>query len=136
MWQFEQQIEQTLTMRARPEISFLLTWSWRRKRAGSFLWRPDLLLLDEPTNHLYEMIRWLESSLSNYQGAIVFVSHDRAFIRAMATRIIDLDRGSVTSYPGNYETYLEKQQNLEVEASRNAEFDKKLAQERYGFVRH
>lgn len=76
------------------------------------------------------MIRWLETSLSNYQGAIVFVSHDRAFIRAMATRIVDLDRGTVTSYPGNYETYLEKKQHdLDVEASQNAEFDKKLAQE-------
>jgi ATP-binding cassette subfamily F protein uup len=76
------------------------------------------------------MIRWLESSLSNYNGAIVFVSHDRAFIRNMATRIVDLDRGGLTSYPGNYETYLEKkQQDLEVEAAHNAEFDKKLAQE-------
>ncbi|MEL7479904.1 MAG: ATP-binding cassette domain-containing protein, partial [Pseudomonadota bacterium] len=129
------QIEQTLTMlKLDPEISLsTLSGGWRRKAAlaRALVRQPDLLLLDEPTNHLdIEMIRWLESSLSNYQGAIVFVSHDRAFIRAMATRIIDLDRGSVTSYPGNYETYLEKKQHdLEVEASQNAEFDKKLAQE-------
>ena len=100
-------------------------------RDSALVRSPDLLLLDEPTNHLdIEMIRWLESSLSNYNGAIVFVSHDRAFIRNMATRIVDLDRGGLTSYPGNYETYLEKkQQDLEVEAAHNAEFDKKLAQE-------
>ena len=133
-WQFEQQIEQTLTMlKLDPEISLsTLSGGWRRKAAlaRALVRQPDLLLLDEPTNHLdIEMIRWLESSLSNYQGAIVFVSHDRAFIRAMATRIIDLDRGSVTSYPGNYETYLEKKQHdLEVEASQNAEFDKKLSE--------
>ena len=110
-WQFEQQIEQTLTMlKLDPEISLsTLSGGWRRKAAlaSALVRQPDLLLLDEPTNHLdIEMIRWLETSLSNYQGAIVFVSHDRAFIRAMATRIVDLDRGTVTSYPGNYETYL------------------------------
>jgi len=134
-WQFEQQIEQTLTMlKLEPEISLsTLSGGWRRKAAlaRALVRSPDLLLLDEPTNHLdIEMIRWLESSLSNYNGAIVFVSHDRAFIRNMATRIVDLDRGGLTSYPGNYETYLEKkQQDLEVEAAHNAEFDKKLAQE-------
>ena len=134
-WQFEQQIEQTLTMlKLEPEISLsTLSGGWRRKAAlaRALVRQPDLLLLDEPTNHLdIEMIRWLESSLSNYNGAIVFVSHDRAFIRSMATRIVDLDRGTITSYPGNYETYLEKKQHdLEVEAAQNAEFDKKLAQE-------
>ncbi|MDP2595911.1 ATP-binding cassette ATPase Uup [Alteromonas stellipolaris] len=134
-WQFEQQIEQTLTMlKLEPDISLsTLSGGWRRKAAlaRALVRSPDLLLLDEPTNHLdIEMIRWLESSLSNYNGAIVFVSHDRAFIRNMATRIVDLDRGGLTSYPGNYETYLEKkQQDLEVEAAHNAEFDKKLAQE-------
>jgi len=134
-WQFEQQIEQTLTMLKLDAETSLSTLSggWRRKAAlaRALVRSPDLLLLDEPTNHLdIEMIKWLETSLSNYKGAIVFVSHDRAFIRSMATRIVDLDRGSITSYPGNYETYLEKkQQDLEIEASQNAEFDKKLAQE-------
>ena len=134
-WQFEQQIEQTLTMlKLEPETSLsTLSGGWRRKAAlaRALVRSPDLLLLDEPTNHLdIEMIRWLETSLSNYKGAIVFVSHDRAFIRHMATRIVDLDRGVLTSYPGNYETYLQKkQQDLEIEAAHNAEFDKKLAQE-------
>ena len=134
-WQFEQQIEQTLTMlKLDPDMSLsTLSGGWRRKAAlaRALVRQPDLLLLDEPTNHLdIEMIRWLEQSLSAFQGAIVFISHDRAFIRQMATRIVDLDRGALTSYPGNYATYLEKkQQDLEVEAAQNAEFDKKLAQE-------
>ena len=134
-WQFEQQISQTLTMlKLDPDVSLsTLSGGWRRKAAlaRALVRQPDLLLLDEPTNHLdIEMIRWLEQSLKAYNGAIVFVSHDRAFIRNMATRIGDLDRGSLASYPGNYESYLEKkQQDLEVEAAHNAEFDKKLAQE-------
>ncbi|WP_137166932.1 ATP-binding cassette ATPase Uup [Salinimonas lutimaris] len=134
-WQFEQQISQTLTMlKLDPDVSLsTLSGGWRRKAAlaRALVRQPDLLLLDEPTNHLdIEMIRWLEQSLKAYNGAIVFVSHDRAFIRNLATRIVDLDRGSLASYPGNYESYLEKkQQDLEVEAAHNAEFDKKLAQE-------
>lgn len=134
-WQFEQQIEQTLTMLKLDADASLSTLSggWRRKAAlaRALVRQPDLLLLDEPTNHLdIEMIRWLEQSLVHFKGAIVFVSHDRAFIRHMATRIVDLDRGQLTSYPGNYETYLNKKQHdLEVEASQNAEFDRKLAQE-------
>ena len=134
-WQFEQQIEQTLTMLKLDAETSLSTLSggWRRKAAlaRALVRQPDLLLLDEPTNHLdIEMIRWLEQSLLFFKGAIVFVSHDRAFIRNMATRIVDLDRGTLTSYPGNYQAYLDKkQQDLEVEASQNAEFDRKLAQE-------
>ncbi|MEW9796894.1 ATP-binding cassette ATPase Uup [Alteromonas sp. CYL-A6] len=134
-WQFEQQIEQTLTMLKLDGDASLATLSggWRRKAAlaRALVRSPDLLLLDEPTNHLdIQMIQWLESSLKQYKGAIVFISHDRAFIRSMATRIIDLDRGKVTSYPGDYEKYLEKkQQDLDVEAAHFDEFDKKLAQE-------
>ncbi len=134
-WQAEQQIAQTLTMlKLDPDVSLsTLSGGWRRKAAlaRALVRAPDLLLLDEPTNHLdIEMIRWLEQSLTSFQGAIVFVSHDRAFIRAMATRIVDLDRGGLVSYPGNYDSYLEKkQQDLEVEAAHNAEFDRKLAQE-------
>lgn len=134
-WQFEQQIEQTLTMLKLDGETSLNTLSggWRRKAAlaRALVRSPDLLLLDEPTNHLdIDMIRWLESSLKFYQGAVVFVSHDRAFIRSMATRIVDLDRGQLTSYPGDYAQYLKKKrEDLEVEASHNAEFDKKLAQE-------
>ena len=112
-WQFEQKIEQTLTMLQLDGNASLasLSGGWRRKAAlaRSLVRSPDILLLDEPTNHLdVQMIRWLEQSLQQYQGAIVFISHDRAFIRAMATRIVDLDRGQLTSYPGNYQTYLDK----------------------------
>ena len=92
---------------------------------------PDLLLLDEPTNHLdIEAIDWLESFLKEFRGAIVFISHDREFIHRLATRIVDLDRGQLTSWPGNYDQYLDgKEEWLRVEALQQAEFDKKLAQE-------
>jgi ABC transport system ATP-binding/permease protein len=92
---------------------------------------PDLLLLDEPTNHLdIESIASLEQYLLEWRGALLFVSHDRAFVRRMATRIIELDRGKLTSWSGNYEQYLlNKQQALDSEAKSNMEFDKKLAQE-------
>jgi ATP-binding cassette subfamily F protein uup len=90
---------------------------------------PDILLLDEPTNHLdIEMIKWLEDAIIGYAGAVVFVSHDRAFIRKVASRIIDLDRGNLVSYPGNYQAYLDqKAHDLEVEETQNALFDKKLS---------
>ena len=90
---------------------------------------PDILLLDEPTNHLdIEMIKWLEDAVIGYAGAVVFVSHDRAFIRKVASRIIDLDRGNLVSYPGNYQAYLDqKAHDLEVEETQNALFDKKLS---------
>ena len=134
-WQFEQQIQQVLTklkLDANAQLS-TLSGGWRRKAAlaRALAGDPDILLLDEPTNHLdIEMIKWLESALKDYKGAIVFVSHDRAFIRNVATRIIDLDRGQLVSYPGNYQTYLEKKaEDLKVEANANAEFDKKLSQE-------
>ena len=134
-WQFEQQIEQVLSklkLDANAQLSSL-SGGWRRKAAlaRALAGDPDVLLLDEPTNHLdISMIKWLESALKDYKGAIVFVSHDRAFIRNVATRIIDLDRGQLVSYPGNYQTYLDKKaEDLQVEANANAEFDKKLSQE-------
>ncbi|OOF40296.1 ABC transporter ATP-binding protein, partial [Rodentibacter mrazii] len=90
-----------------------------------------VLLLDEPTNHLdVEAIEWLENFLLEFSGSIVFISHDRSFIRKMATRIVDLDRGQLVSYPGNYDLYLTtKEENLRVEALQNELFDKRLAQE-------
>lgn len=134
-WQFEQQIQHVLTLLNLDGSAQLssLSGGWRRKAAlaRALAGNPDILLLDEPTNHLdVSMIEWLEKTLLEYKGAIVFVSHDRAFIRSLATRIIDLDRGFLQSYPGNYQTYLEKKdEDLKNEANANAEFDKKLSQE-------
>ncbi len=90
-----------------------------------------MLLLDEPTNHLdIETIDWLEGFLKSFKGTIIFISHDRSFIRNMATRIVDLDRGKLVTYPGNYDQYLlDKEEALRVEELQNAEFDRKLAQE-------
>lgn len=99
--------------------------------ARALVQMPTLLLLDEPTNHLdIESIAWLEEFLLHFSGALLFVSHDRRFVDRLATRIVELDRGSLTSWPGEYSVYLSrKQAALEAEASQNAEFDKKLAQE-------
>ncbi|WP_338593053.1 ABC transporter ATP-binding protein [Shewanella khirikhana] len=110
-----------------------LSGGWQRKvaLARALVSEPDLLLLDEPTNHLdIDTIEWLEQFLLGFKGAIVFISHDRGFISRMATRILDLDRGVVTSWPGSYQAYLEgKAEWLRLEAEANAQFDKKLADE-------
>ncbi|MDD9339648.1 MAG: ABC transporter ATP-binding protein [Providencia heimbachae] len=110
-----------------------LSGGWLRKAAlgRALVSNPRVLFLDEPTNHLdIETILWLENFLKDFQGSIVFISHDRSFIRNMATRIIDLDRGQLASWPGNYDNYLiSKEEALRVEEMQNAEFDKKLAQE-------
>jgi ATP-binding cassette subfamily F protein uup len=92
---------------------------------------PDVLLLDEPTNHLdIEAIAWLEQLLLGFAGSIVFVTHDRRFLRALATRIVEIDRGSVTSWPGDYDNYLRRrEERAHAEAQANALFDRKLAQE-------
>ena len=106
-------------------------WVRRAALARALVADPDILLLDEPTNHLdVEAITWLEDLLLNFKGSIIFISHDRSFIRKMATRIVDLDRGKLVSYPSNYDLYLEtKAEDLRVEELQNALFDKKLAQE-------
>ena len=99
--------------------------------ARALVQEPDILLLDEPTNHLdIESIQWLEEFLLQYPNCVLFITHDRAFLSKIATRIIDLDRGQLTSWPGNYETYLQrKAEALEAEAAEWERFDKKLAQE-------
>ncbi|MFT7670063.1 MAG: ATP-binding cassette subfamily F protein uup [Planctomycetota bacterium] len=99
--------------------------------ARALVQEPDLLLLDEPTNHLdIEAVRSLEELLQRYRGAIIFVTHDRAFLRSLSTRIIDLDRGKLASYECDYEKFLERKEALlEAEATNDAEFDKKLKQE-------
>jgi len=92
---------------------------------------PDVLLLDEPTNHLdIEAIDWLEGFLKEWSGSVVFVTHDRRFLRALATRIVEIDRGQVSSWPGDFDNYLRRrEERLHAEAQENARFDKLLAQE-------
>lgn len=134
-WQLEQRIENVLTQLSLPADKLLsdLSGGWRRKAAlaRALVSQPDVLLLDEPTNHLdIDMVKWLEKTLVSFAGSLVFISHDRSFIRNMATRIIDIDRGQVTSYPVDYDKYLEqKAHDLEVQATHQKEFDKKLAKE-------
>ncbi len=134
-WQFDTRINQSLTLLGLNGDTRLkdLSGGWLRKvaLARALANDPDILLLDEPTNHLdIDAIAWLESFLTDFRGAIVFISHDRAFIRKMATRILDLDRGKLSSWPGNYDDYLvSKEEALRVEAEQNALFDKRLAQE-------
>ena len=134
-WRFENKINEVLLklgLNPNTKLS-ALSGGWLRKAAlaRALVCDPDVLLLDEPTNHLdVEAIEWLENFLLDFQGSIVFISHDRSFIRKMATRIVDLDRGQLVSYPGNYDLYLTtKEENLRVEALQNELFDKRLAQE-------
>ncbi|THA22279.1 ABC transporter ATP-binding protein [Histophilus somni] len=134
-WQFETKIKEILTkLDLNPDTLLSeLSGGWLRKvaLAKALVCNPHVLLLDEPTNHLdVDAIEWLEEFLLTFSGSIIFISHDRSFIRKMATRIVDLDRGKLVSYPGNYDVYLtSKEENLRVEALKNELFDKKLAQE-------
>ncbi|PKG58913.1 ABC transporter ATP-binding protein [Shewanella sp. Choline-02u-19] len=134
-WQLDSRINQNCELLGLDADASLseLSGGWQRKvaLARSLVSDPDLLLLDEPTNHLdIDTIEWLEQFLLSYRGAIVFISHDRGFIDRMATRIVDLDRGIATSWPGSYQAYITgKAEWLRVEAEQNAHFDKKLAEE-------
>ncbi|BCG63383.1 MAG: ABC transport system protein [Methyloprofundus sp.] len=134
-WQIQQRVESTLSRLNLPADTKVkgLSGGWKRRvsLAKALVIDPEVLLLDEPTNHLdLESIMWLEDQLLNFKGAILFVTHDRSFLQKLATRIIDLDRGKLISWPGDYADYLvKKAASLEEEATQNALFDKKLAQE-------
>ena len=134
-WDTEKTIENLLTRLELPIDVDIATLSGGLKRrvllAQALASQPDVLLLDEPTNHLdLDAIIWLEEFLMNWNGSLVFITHDRAFLQRLATRIIELDRGHLTDFPGDYSKYLQrKAELLEAEAKSQAEFDKKLAQE-------
>ncbi len=134
-WQLDNRIRNVISSLSLDGDALLssLSGGWLRKAAlaKALVCQPTVLLLDEPTNHLdIETIKWLEEFLKSFNGSIVFISHDRSFIRQMATRIIDLDRGKVASWGCDYDSYLiGKEEALRVEELQNAEFDKKLAQE-------
>jgi ATP-binding cassette subfamily F protein uup len=134
-WRLEQRVETVVTRLSLPADRSLgeLSGGWRRRTllGRALVSSPDLLLLDEPTNHLdIDAIRWLEDYLRDFSGALLFVTHDRAFLSALATRIVDLDRGTLTSWPGSYSSYLDKKAAAEDADERAVErLDKKLLKE-------
>jgi ATP-binding cassette subfamily F protein uup len=134
-WRLEQQVEVVLDRLGLPADTSAATLSggWRRRvlLARALAGQPGLLLLDEPTNHLdIESMTWLESFLSSYAGTVVFVTHDRVFLQNVATRIVELDRGRLSSWPGDYANFLRRKEEwLAAESVRQEKFDKKLAEE-------
>jgi ABC transport system ATP-binding/permease protein len=134
-WQIQQRVDTVLSrLRLDPDAPAAeLSGGYKRRvlLARALVNEPDLLLLDEPTNHLdIDSISWLEEFLSGFSGALLFITHDRRFLGNLATRIVELDRGRVTDWPGDYQTYLlRRQAELDAEAVHNALFDKKLVQE-------
>jgi ATP-binding cassette subfamily F protein uup len=134
-WHIEQRVDTVITDLNLPVDKKMneLSGGWRRRvaLAKALVQKPDLLLLDEPTNHLdIATIKWLEDRVYSYPGAVMFITHDRAFLQRLATRIVEIDRAKITSWPGNYQDYLRrKEKALEDEAAANARFDKKLEEE-------
>ena len=134
-WNIEQRVETTMTELDLPADKRMneLSGGWRRRvaLAKALVQKPDLLLLDEPTNHLDILtIKWLENTVHGYAGSVIFITHDRAFLQGLATRIVEIDRGKLTSWPGDFDKYMSrKDKTLEDEVRENAKFDKKLEQE-------
>ncbi|MES2403101.1 MAG: ATP-binding cassette domain-containing protein [Pseudomonadota bacterium] len=134
-WDLNRRVEAVLTQLGLPgEMDFSALSGGMKRRAllaQALVRKPDILLLDEPTNHLdIEAIGWLEGFLTQFAGSIVFITHDRAFVRALATRIVEIDRGALTDWLGDYDNYLRRrEERLHAESQANALFDKKLAQE-------
>lgn len=134
-WHLEQKIQQVLERLELDgeQLMSALSGGWRRRAAlgAALVQSPDILLLDEPTNHLdIETIEWLEKQIMEFRGGVLFISHDRSLVERLATRIVELDRGNLTSFPGNYSAYLtQKEKMLEEEERHNALFDKRLAEE-------
>ena len=134
-WELNQQVDAVLSKLSLDGSVVFTDLSGGMKRrvllAKALVQEPDLLLLDEPTNHLdIDSIQWLEDFLLQFKGSLLFISHDRAFIKKLATRMVDLDRGKLSDWPGSYENYLRrKEEALDAEAKENDRFDKKLAQE-------
>lgn len=134
-WEHEHRVETIISRLQLPaEQAFAgLSGGWRRRvlLGRALVSEPEILLLDEPTNHLdISAIEWLEAVMLEFRGALLFVSHDRMFVNRLATRVVELDRGKLSSWPGNYDDFVTKKTlQLEIEAKANALFDKKLAEE-------
>ncbi len=134
-WDLDRRVGEVITKLELPAETDFAALSGGMKRrvllAQALVRKPDVLLLDEPTNHLdIEAIGWLENFLKQFGGSILFVTHDRSFLQALATRIVEIDRGQLTDWPGDYANYLRRrEERLHAESQANALFDKKLAQE-------